>query len=139
VITVALIATLVAIAAPLYADVTERARVAKAIADVRVLESEIAAFEERTGRLPLDLAEIGRATLRDPWGGGYQYLNFATAGPGWRGQARKDRFLVPLNSTYDLYSLGKDGKSQTPLTAKASQDDVVRANDGGYVGLASSY
>lgn len=138
-ITVAIIATLAAIAGPIYADVTERARVAKAIADVRILESEIAVFEQRMGRLPLNLAEIGQGALEDPWGDAYAYLNFATAGPGWKGQARKDRFLVPLNSTYDLYSKGKDGKSQPPLTAKASRDDVVRANDGAYVGLGSSY
>jgi len=46
---------------------------------------------------------------------------------------------VPLNSTYDLYSKGKDGASASPLTAKASADDVIRANDGGYIGLASGY
>ena len=35
--------------------------------------------------------------------------------------------------------MGKDGKSRTPLTAKASRDDIVRAGDGAYVGLASAY
>jgi len=53
--------------------------------------------------------------------------------------ARKDRFLVPLNSDYDLYSEGKDGESMAPLSAPQSQDDVVRANDGAYIGLASQY
>ena len=88
---------------------------------------------------PADLAEIGRSALEDSWGNPYQYLNFAAAGVNGKGKVRKDRNLVPLNSTYDLYSNGKDGKSQPPLTAKASQDDVVRANDGSYVGLASAY
>ena len=46
---------------------------------------------------------------------------------------------MPLNSTYDLYSMGKDGQSQSPLTAKASLDDVIRANDGGFIGLAAHY
>ena len=45
----------------------------------------------------------------------------------------------PVNSDYDLYSKGKDGKSQTPFTAKASQDDIVRANDGSFLGLVSDY
>ncbi|HSF04629.1 MAG TPA: prepilin-type cleavage/methylation domain-containing protein, partial [Methylomirabilota bacterium] len=90
-------------------------------------------------RLPTDLVEIGQGSLRDPWGRPYVYLNFAAAGPNAKSQMRKDRFLVPLNSTYDLYSTGKDGKTQPALTAKVSWDDVVRANDGGYVGLASSY
>jgi general secretion pathway protein G len=135
-IVLAIIATLAAIAAPLYADVTERARVARAIAEIRTLDSEIAVFEGVHGRLPTSLAEIGRGTLKDPWGNSYQYLEFGT-GPS--GQVRKDLSLHPLNSTYDLYSMGKDGKSQPPLTAKASRDDIIRANDGGYIGLASGY
>lgn len=138
-VTVAIIGTLAAIAVPIYADVTERARVAKAIADIRIIQDEIAAFEQRMGRLPLSLTEIGQGALRDPWGDAYAYLNFAAAGPTWKGQARKDRFLVPINSTYDLYSTGKDGKSSPPLTAKASRDDVVRANDGAFIGLGASY
>jgi type II secretory pathway pseudopilin PulG len=53
--------------------------------------------------------------------------------------ARKDRFLVPINSAFDLYSVGKDGASAAPLTVKASQDDIVVANDGGFIGLARRY
>lgn len=135
-IVLAIIGTLAAIAAPLYADVTERARVARAIAEIRILDSEIAAFEAFNGRLPTSLAEIGRGTLKDPWGNPYQYLEYS-AGPS--GQIRKDHALHPLNSTYDLYSKGKDGQSQPPLTAAASRDDIIRANDGGYIGPASGY
>jgi general secretion pathway protein G len=135
----AVVATLAALAIPAYSDVMERARVIKAIADIRAMEGEIAVFESNRGRLPADLVEIGHGSLRDPWGRPYAYLNFAAAGPGARSQMRKDRFLVPLNSTYDLYSMGKDGGTQPPLTARPSLDDIVRANDGGYVGLASSY
>ena len=51
----------------------------------------------------------------------------------------KDKSLHPLNSDYDLYSMGKDGASTGPLTAKASRDDVVRANDGRFIGLAKDY
>ena len=138
-IVMAIIATMAAIAVPIIADVTERARVGRAIADIRVIESQITVFENLNGRLPTDLAEIGRGTMRDAWGNPYEYLNFAAAGPTSRGRARKDHFLVPLNSTYDLYSKGRDGQSQAPLTASSSRDDIVRANDGGYVGLASNY
>ena len=52
---------------------------------------------------------------------------------------RKNRFMVPINSDYDLYSMGKDGQSVSPLTAKASRDDIIRANDGQFIGLASNY
>jgi general secretion pathway protein G len=46
---------------------------------------------------------------------------------------------VPINSDYDLYSVGKDGVSSGPLTAGPSRDDVIRANDGGFFGLARDY
>ena len=55
------------------------------------------------------------------------------------GQMRRDHFLVPVNTDFDLYSLGKDGLSRSPFTAAASQDDIVRANNGLYVGLVSEY
>jgi general secretion pathway protein G len=52
---------------------------------------------------------------------------------------REDKNLHPLNSDLDLYSIGPDGKTNLPLTAKASHDDIIRANDGGYFGVASNY
>ncbi len=54
-------------------------------------------------------------------------------------KARKDHFMVPINTDYDLYSMGADGKSLAPLTAKASQDDIIRANDGLFIGRASEF
>ena len=63
----------------------------------------------------------------------------AGAGNGSAGRPRKDRFLHPINSDYDLYSMGKDGESVEPLTAQKSHDDVIRANDGGFVGLAVEF
>jgi len=78
--------------------------------------------------------------MLDPWGRPYVYLKFPPSkGKAPPGGARKDRFLVPINSAFDLYSLGKDGNSVAPLTAAASRDDVIVANDGGFVGLASNY
>jgi general secretion pathway protein G len=44
-----------------------------------------------------------------------------------------------LNSDYDLYSMGEDGESVPPLTAKQSRDDIIRANNGGFIGLAADY
>lgn len=55
------------------------------------------------------------------------------------GQPRKDHFLHPISSDFDLYSMGKDGDSVAPLTAQKSRDDIIRANDGGYYGLASNF
>jgi general secretion pathway protein G len=47
--------------------------------------------------------------------------------------------MVPVNSDYDLYSMGKDEDSQAAFTAQVSRDDVVRANDGNFFGLAIKY
>ena len=55
------------------------------------------------------------------------------------GEVRKDRNLVPINTDYDLYSAGPDGNSVPPLTAAASRDDIVRANDGRFIGKAEEY
>lgn len=55
------------------------------------------------------------------------------------GEARKDRFLVPINSDFDLYSMGKDRNTVAPLNPPMSQDDVIRASDGGFYGLARNF
>ncbi len=140
-IVMAILGTLGSIGVSTYASRIEKARIVKAEAEIRLLEKEIAAYLADTGALPLSLEDIDRADLKDPWGNPYRYLNFDTLGPGGGGEGkmRKDRFLVPLNSDYDLYSMGPDGKSMPPLTAKQSRDDIVRANNGAYVGPASLY
>lgn len=94
-------------------------------------------FKTENSALPANLATMPGINLLDPWGNPYQYLNFETVKG--KGKLRKDRFLVPINSTYDLYSMGADGRTATPLTAAISRDDIIRANDGQYVGLAENY
>lgn len=135
VIILAIIATLSTIGLLAYFNYTDQARFARAVADIATLSSEISTFEMMNERLPNDLAEINRAGFKDPWGNPYEYLNFALGG----GQPRKDHALHPINSDYDLYSKGKDGDSVAPLTAAKSRDDIIRANDGQYIGLASGY
>ncbi|MEJ2156653.1 MAG: prepilin-type N-terminal cleavage/methylation domain-containing protein [Desulfobacteraceae bacterium] len=132
---IAIIATLSAIAVPTFNTYVERARTTRVIAEIRALQQELTAYEIE-GNLPASLADIGKANLRDPWGNPYQYQNFALVP---KGHWRKDRFLVPINTSFDLWSMGPDGQSKPPLTAKPSRDDIIRANDGGYIGPASRY
>lgn len=141
---VTIIALLATIAVPRVTEQIDRARVAKAIGDIRALQADIDGHAAGRGdSLPVSLSAVGRGGFEDPWGNPYVYTVFQTQGGGSgesvAGQARKDRFLVPLNTRYDLYSKGKDGASQLPLTAGVSQDDVLRANDGGFIGLGSNY
>jgi general secretion pathway protein G len=133
----AMLATLVSIAVPIYARALDSARMAHAIAEIQTLQKEIFVYEVQTGNLPLTLEDIDRQRLTDPWGTPYEYLNFSSING--KGKMRKDRFLVPLNSRYDLYSKGPDRDSQPPLTAKASRDDIILANDGSFVGPASQF
>ncbi len=146
-IVLAIVGTLLAIALPMLRTAVDKARIARAIGDIGAIQTDIASFEAGGTGLPETLADIGRGALLDPWGTLYQYLNFhiEEGSPG-KGKgappppgARRDRFLVPINSTYDLYSMGKDGKSVIGLTAKDSRDDIVRAADGGFIGLAVKY
>ena len=150
----AIIGTLLAIALPMLQTALDKARIARAIGDIGALQIDIATFEAAGKGLPLSMEDIGRSELLDPWGAPYRYFNFgceAGAGGGGGGGkggggggcmapgARMDRFLVPINSTYDLYSMGKDGNTVAALTAKASKDDIIRADDGGFIGLAVKY
>jgi general secretion pathway protein G len=136
-ITMAVIITLAALAVPNLMSAWNEARMARAVGDIDTIETEIASYQALHGVLPDDLSQIGYANYPDPWGNPYQYLNHSTMKG--NGQARKDRFLVPLNSDYDLYSMGADGKSVPPITASSSQDDIIRASDGNYVGPAADF
>ena len=139
-VVVAIAVALSAIAVPAYQSYMDEVRLSNARKDIALISLHLERYRtENRGKLPDTLAPTPAGTMRDPWGNPYQYLNIEdAAGPGL-GNVRKDKNLVPLNTDFDLYSMGKDGKSKPPLTAAASHDDIVRANNGGYVGLASEY
>lgn len=136
-IVVMLMSLLTTFAVPAYNGYVERANIAKAIADIKTLELSIEQYRLRNNdRLPPDLDALGIDVPVDPWGQAYVFTDLRTVGVGG---SRKDGRLKPINTDFDLYSVGKDGQSRSPLNAKASRDDIVRANDGAYVGLAEEY
>ena len=137
IITVAIIGVLSGIATPLYIGYIKDGKVAKAAADIAKISMDCARFKSDYGIYPGSLADVHADQILDPWNKPYQY--FRIEGSLETGMMRKDRFMVPINSDFDLYSKGADGKSLTPLQAKDSKDDVIRANDGGYIGLAEGY
>ena len=136
-IVIALIGVIAAIAAPIFFQQLERLKVRRAMADLAIIEFEIDRFEDLNERLPGSLDEIDGPPRLDPWHQEYVYFRFG--GPGWKGRARKDRFLVPINSSFDLYSVGRDGESRPPLQNPRSLDDIVRANDGAFYGLGRDF
>jgi general secretion pathway protein G len=133
---VAIIACMTAIGLPMYTGSIDKARNSEAAAELMRIDAAL----ERTranGTLPANLGELNMGALNDPWGNPYQYLNIEAGVD--KSLVRKDRNLSPLNTDYDLYSLGKDGESKTPLTVAVSRDDIVRAGNGGFVGLAEDF
>ncbi len=136
-IVVAIIFTISAIAVPNLMAAMDQARIARAVGDIHTIGLSVQEYDVLNGQYPDTLSDAGYGSTVDPWGNPYQYLNFQDVKG--KGKMRKDRFLVPINTFFDLYSMGKDGQSVSPLTAKQSQDDIIWANDGGYVGPASNF
>jgi general secretion pathway protein G len=136
-IVLAIIGTLAAIAVPTYGEFVEGVRVKRAVIEMKGMADEVSHWYNDKGAYPPSIEALGRRTIRDPWGNDYRYLNIAMAKN--KAQMRKNKFMVPVNTDYDLYSVGRDGRTAAPFTAAQSRDDVVRANDGGYYGLAKDY
>jgi general secretion pathway protein G len=131
VLVAALIGTLSMIIIPRLFGYAERVREMQALVDIREMDADIGQYVMDNNLPPPSLTTVGYGSLVDPWGNPYEYLNIIGGGVG---KPRKDHFLVPVNSDYDLYSMGPDGKSAAPFTAAASRDDIVRASNGSWIG-----
>jgi len=139
-ITMAIIGTLGAIAVPMVSNNTEKARMATAMTDIREMELGIVRFQAERGRPPDTIAEAGLSIQRDPWGRPYRYVRIQGLSVAERdAKCRWDKYDKPLNHDFDLYSVGKDGKTTAKITLEDSHDDIIRAHGGRYVGLASEY
>ncbi len=129
-----IIGTLSTMVAPSLQRAREQAQVVAAVSEIRIIEAELAIYREINFVFPVSLAAIDRAGMVDPWG--FPYVYAGVTGPGG---ARKDTFMVPLNTDFDLYSVGPDGESASPLSASSSQDDILRALNGAWVGIGSDF
>lgn len=138
-ITISVIAILVSIAVPKFQHSAETDRMVQVTEDIRAIAFQIDLHEAIHMELP-DSLPVSRI---DPWGHPYRYTKFARDTNAKRSrdhsEKRKNKFLVPINTDYDLWSMGPDGASQLPLQSKTSRDDIVRANDGHYIGPAAEY
>jgi general secretion pathway protein G len=164
-VVLAIVGILAATGGAKYMTVLDRARTARAIVELRGIAVQLDPMGDSNATLPTALVELEIHTI-DPWGRPYQYLliqgelppgmssnesglpNVAARGRkkggGGGGSpaialARKDRFLVPINSDYDLYSMGPDGESKATLNAPVSRDDIIRAADGAFYGRAEKF
>jgi general secretion pathway protein G len=131
----AVVLLLASLAIPAFSGYVERSRVARAVSDIGTLSLALDRWQAGGRPLPATLAEAGLGGT-DPWGRPYVYLRVAGAS---RAQPRKGPDFAAVNTDFDLYSLGADGETAAPLRAEKSRDDVVRADDGNYIGLAINY
>ena len=109
--------------------------------DIRIFASTARDLKLVNGTYPDAFDKFGFKDPVDPWGNLYEYLliegQFEIYPPGKK--PRQDRFLRPVNRDFDIYSRGPDGETSDNLTDPESLDDVIRANDGGFIGLAEDY
>lgn len=135
IVVIAILAVLCAMALPAFNDIRDRTRNALCVSQIRALEKIIYAYSVDNGGAYPPTRRLDKATNpvpNDPWGHPYVYVNLVTD----PGLARPDPNTPhPLNDDFDLYSMGADGQSD-PANG-SDLDDLVRAGDGGFVGLAS--
>jgi general secretion pathway protein G len=136
IVAIAILSIVSSIGVSMYKDYTFSAEVDRTVNEIRMIDFLIQDYQRTTGRLPPNLAAIG-VDYPDPWGNDYEYLDISTVNG--KGPLRKDHALNPINTDYDLYSMGPDGRSSTPLTSNHGRDDIVRGNNGRYVGTAEGY
>ncbi|MHC1743280.1 MAG: prepilin-type N-terminal cleavage/methylation domain-containing protein [Syntrophobacteraceae bacterium] len=136
-VVIAILAVLSAVSIQAYSNFLRKAEASTVVTDIRFLEREIYKHRAMTGYYPENLTKIGLHDMLDPWHRPYIYVRVCDA---WgMGGLRKDRFLNPLNTDFDLYSFGHDGRTAARLDEPDALDDVVRANNGEFVGLATDY
>ena len=134
-----IIGLLAALAVPNMRRVQDEAKVTKAISDIRILAANARDYKLVNRELPDNLEYLGAKDQLDPWGNKYGYLVIEDEHKRRGGRPKQDRFLRPINRDFDLYSMGPDGRSSDNLTHQDSLDDIIRANDGNYVGIAEEY
>jgi general secretion pathway protein G len=120
---------------PTYQAFVEEGNVARAIAELGRISLEVEKYRLRNGgEIPADFSVIGLNQPTDPWGHPFEYRPLAGLGAS---SAIKAADRIPLNSDYDLFSVGPDGDSGGDLFAPESRDNIVRALDGGFFGIVT--
>jgi general secretion pathway protein G len=137
---VAILGILTVVAMPRLFAATEKARYARGIREIKNIHMAIEQYRLAKGTIPLTMTDLiplhFSAPPVDPWGNPYVYGNFAVITPGAR---RKDGPLVPINKEYDIYSAGPNGISTPNIRSNSAQDDIIFAQDGGFINVATEY
>jgi general secretion pathway protein G len=135
----AVIGSLAAIAIQSFQAYVEKSKISRTIMEISGIAASLNHYREDNRQFPPSLSVIFSTVPVDPWGNPYQYLAIDITPSPNKGAVRKDKNLNPLNSDFDLYSMGKDGQTVKPLTGAKARDDIVRAGNGGFIGLATDH
>lgn len=167
-IVVAIMGVLAMVAMPTLFGALEKARYAKAARDIHAFSVEVEVYRMANGgAVPVNWKTFRSGPVPiDPWGRPYRYNSFHSMSlspllgplssielldqlqllpPGTSNgldlslARRRNGSLAPINSAYDIFSEGPDGDWLPLLIFDVSLDDVIFANDGGYIGIASDY
>ena len=133
-IILAIVGIVVAMAIPAYGRFIEKSRVTETVVQIGTIAAKVRDYRTANGALPANLTQVGHGATLDPWGRNYVYVIIVNPGV-----ARRDKKLAPINSDYDLFSMGRDGLTQNSLGHANSRDDIVRARDGRFIGLAEEF
>lgn len=139
-IVIAIIGILLSVANPAYQNLMDKRDFTKTTQSMLAIQTAIDNFYIRNNRFPVSLEEIDMEEFTDAWGTRYFYINMSNYNKKISDiKVRRDKKLKPVNSDYDLYSAGKDTLTKAPFTAAVSHDDIVRCNNGRFLGYARDY
>lgn len=114
-----------------YRSHREASRQLQAVAEIGAIAAGLKLRWEDDHAFPEGLATTQTPAPIDPWGHPYAYHRVPARGV--EGPA-KDGSLALLNSDFDLYSVGPDGRTDMDVNHRYSADDVLRAHDGATIG-----
>ena len=140
IVVMAMIGTVVSIGVPTYTNYIDKVHNSQAIEDIRFIEAALKVYRTDHGTFPDTLDQVPLTQRLDPWNHPYGYFRIEGRSEQEKQQnCRHLGYCIPLNNDFDLYSMGKNGKTNRNLPAKKTRDDIIRLHDGAYVGLVSEY
>ena len=146
----AIVGVIALVALPSYSEHKLKTLNSQCISDITYIAEQLEKARAATYAYPERLADLGEMPL-DPWGNEYQYLNLLNAGDSSsatvlnsngskaKGDGPRTRKKQNLNSDYDLFCTGPDGAYAANVSAAVSRDDIIRADDGAYIGPVGEY
>jgi prepilin-type N-terminal cleavage/methylation domain-containing protein len=134
IVVVGILGALALLAIPSYDEYVMKAKNNACASELRVIDKAVTAYYIDRSVLPASLDDVGFGSQLDPWKRRYVYKDHSIVDDVPHKPPLQDIAGDVLNLDYDLYSMGVDGASASGFGDPANADDIVRANDGAYIG-----